>query len=191
MLASPVPYRRRARAALALAAVVLLGCDDVLLPETPAVCPEPLPGRAASPAADAPPLFELVSAPALTPEQEHFLGVIRGEPTTAGVHLARLAEGAAALLEVDRAIRLDVSPAQRFTAVGRRVERRAADDVSWSGRIAGENGDVTLVLTGRGVTGTLQVLPFDAAPATYSIRPLGGGLQAIVCVDQSKLPPDH
>jgi len=70
---------------------------------------------------------------------------------------------------------------------GETVTRRGPSDVSWSGLIQGEFGRVTLVLTTKGLTGTLQSL---RNYASYKVEPIGGGLQAIACIDSSQYPPD-
>lgn len=185
--------RRRACAALVLAAVsALAGCGDGLLPpeERAAVCAEPS-EYVAPPAVPADSLFVLLPEPALTAEQEGYLGSIRSQPTTARIHVARLVEGVEAVLQADRPVTLNVSPTRSFVAVRVDAGRRDADVFSWQGRISGEYGTATLVLTGKGMTGVLQSLPAGAPSAVYSIHPIGGGLQAIVCVDAGKAPPDH
>ena len=166
------------------------GLPTELEPLAPAVCREPPLALAAMPLPSAGPLFTLVESPVLDAGQERLLGVIRARPTTARVHVARLAGGAGSLLQAGREITFPVSPERSFTAVGRQVTRRAPDDVSWSGRITGEHGEVTLVLTARGVTGSLHSMPPGGGSTLYAFEPIGGGLQAVVCADPGRLPPD-
>jgi len=89
---------------------------------------------------------------------------------------------------------LTVAPGRAVIAVGQAVARRGPSDVSWSGAIENEFGHVSLVLTTIGVTASLQSVAREATGslvhASYRVAPLGGGLQAITCVDPSKFPPD-
>lgn len=127
-------------------------------------------------------LFSVVSDPRLSSEQKHWLSVIWNRPTTMELHTARLADNAASLLEEGRAIRLDTSPSHYAIAVGEQVERRAPDDISWSGDLQNDYGSATLVLTGKGVTGSLQRWN-DGNALNFKFEPIGNGLQALICVD--------
>ncbi len=156
--------------------------------ERAAVCPEPS-GYVAPPAVPADSLFVLLQEPALTAEQQGYLAAIRGQPTTARVHLARLVEGVEAILQADRPVALNASPTRSFVAVRTDAGTRDTGVFAWHGRISGEHGTANLILTDKGMTGVLQSLPAGAPSAVYSIQPIGGGVQAIVCVDVSKVPP--
>lgn len=190
MKAWPIVRRPGVRAALVLSIAGLSGCSAGLLPpeERAAVCPEPS-GYVAPPAVPADSLFVLLQEPALTAEQQGFLAAIRSQPTTARVHLARLVEGVESILQADRPVALNVSPTRSFVAVRTDAGTRDAGVLSWHGSISGEYGTANLVLTGKGMTGVLQSLPAGAPSVVYSIQPIGGGLQALVCVDASKVPP--
>ncbi len=179
--------------------VVLLGCvlpltscatEHPTAIESLAVCPAPAMASGNSPVSASDTLFEILASPQLTAEQERLLSIIRSQRTTAEVYLARLSDAAEEALEEGNAVVLPVSPTRRFTTVGAWVERRT-DSKSFAGPISGEHGWVNLVLTRSGLTGALQSLPRDGEPANYSFAPLGGGLHALVCIDQSKFPPDH
>lgn len=183
---------RHARALAVLSTIVALdGCSDGLLPpkERPAVCPEPS-GYVAPPAVPADSLFVLLHEPALTAEQAWYLSNIRSQPATARIHLARLVEGVETILQADRPVMLNLSPTRAFVAVRTDADQPEAGVFVWNGRISGEYGTATLLLSSTGITGTLQSVPPDAPSVLYAIRPIGGGVQAIVCVDQSKFPPD-
>lgn len=132
-------------------------------------------------------LLTLVPDQALTDVQENRLNRIRGRGISPRVHLARAASGAGDLLQQNRALRLAVAPGVQVVARGERVERRAANDISWGGPLQGEgHGWVQMVLTNDGMVGTVTI-----GTEQYTIEPLGNGLHAVSRLDQSKLPPEH
>lgn len=182
------PHARTVAVLSAVFALAGCGRDGLLPEETAAVCPEPS-GYVAPPAVPADSLFVLLHEPVLTAEQQGFLSSIRSQPTTARIQLARLAEGVEAILEADRPVALNVSSTRSFVAVKTDAGRRDAGVFAWHGSISGEYGTATLVLTGKGMNGVLQSLPADAPSSVYAIQPIGGGVQAIVCVDVTKVPP--
>ena len=153
-------------------------------PLTLAVC-HPVAARPDSELLGRVPLWSLDAAPTLTPEQERLVASLRAQPTTAGLHVARLSPSADSLLQLGNEVVLTVSPSRSVVAFGDQVTRRGPNDVSWSGPIDNIVGQATLVLTGVGVTGTLQ-----SGNAVYSFAPLGGGLEALTCIDASKFGPD-
>jgi hypothetical protein len=182
------PSIRRACALLALsAALALSACGENPLArqeEEPAVCHEPV-------MVDVPIsgnlLFTLLEAPVLTAEQERLLAVARSERAAAKVHVARLSENAMEVLQPDREIRLTVSPTRTFSVFGVSLHNGAQDYVFFTGQISGLDGDVHMVLSSLGVTGTLQAV---STREVYAFRPLGAGLHAITCIDPSKFGLD-
>jgi hypothetical protein len=185
--------RSRGRAVAVLAVgCALAGCEggDLLPPEErAAVCVEPS-GYPAPQAYSSDSLFVPLDEPALTAEQEQRLAIIRGQPTTARVLVARLAADADEMLQSGGSVMLTVSPTRSFMVAATYAGRRDADVFAWHGRIVGDYGDATLILTSKGITGAMQVLPPGLPSTTYSIQPIGDGLQAIVCVDQGRIPPN-
>jgi hypothetical protein len=178
---TPSILRIRALPALLLAAA-LSACSENPLAreEAAAVCNEPS-------MVDMPisgdPLFTLLEAPVLTAEQEQLLTVARSDPAAAKVHVARLAGNAMEVLQPGREVRLTVSPTRTFSAFGVSLDAAAPDHVFFTGRINGPQGNVHLLLSAVGVTGTLQAV---STREVYSFRPLGAGLHAITCIDPSK-----
>ena len=139
------------------------------------------------------PLWILDSTASLSTEQERLLTNIRNLPTTAELRVARLSPDADSLLQLGHSVVLTVAPGRAVIAVGENVTRRGPSDLSWSGAIENESGRVSIVLTAIGVTASLRSVALretELVHASYSVGPLGGGLQAIACVDQSKFPPD-
>lgn len=126
-------------------------------------------------------LFTLVKEPSLNAEQQRLLSVIHERPTTVEVHLARLTDKAESLLKEDSIIALPVSPDKQFVAVGERLTKRASDDISWSGPIQHSFGQITLVFTAKGVTGTLWAQNEDDY-VSYKFEPIGDNLQALIRV---------
>ena len=131
-------------------------------------------------------LLTLVSQPALSSSQRNLLATIRGRPSTAEVHLARMAAAPGQLLRQGAALRIPVAPGVHVVAVGERVQQRAADDISWAGPVRGGDGWVQAVFMEGGVTATVTV-----GRTTYSIESLGGGLHAVSRIDQGGFPPEH
>ena len=169
----------RARLALVLAASVGLaacGADDTA----------PAAATSTNPAKVQESFLTLVTDEALSSSQQVSLNRIAGEEGNTRVRLARTAANPEALLRQGSAIRLGVAPGVQVVAVGERVQRRAANDISWGGRVQGAHGWVQMVLSDAGVTATVTV-----GTEQYTIRPLGNGLHAVSRLDQSKLPPEH
>lgn len=138
------------------------------------------------PAAAQETLLTLVPGPELTAAQQALLATIRARPSSAEVHVARLAEAPGRMLRQGEAVGFGLAPGKQVVALGERVVRRGEGELSWSGSIRGEPGTVQLVLAGRDVTATLHT-----AESVYHVEPLGGGLHAVARVDQTRLPPDH
>ncbi|HSJ05775.1 MAG TPA: M12 family metallo-peptidase, partial [Longimicrobiales bacterium] len=169
----------RARLALVIAGTLgLAACqaDDV----TPSA---PTPMSAASAQEN---LLTLVPEPALTGAQRGLLATIRGRPSTAEVHLARIAAAPGRMLRPGAALRLGIAPGVQVVAVGERVQERAATDISWAGPLRGGEGWVQMVLADGGVTASVHV-----GYTLYSIEPLGNGLHAVSRIDQAGFPGDH
>lgn len=131
-------------------------------------------------------LLTLVPEPTLTGAQQALLSSIRGRPSSAEVHVARLAGTPGQMLREGKAVRISVAPGRQVVAVGEQVEQRAPNDLSWAGAVQGGEGTVQLVLTSRGVTATVRT-----EDALYRIEPLGGGLHAVSRVALTQLPPEH
>ena len=175
-----------ARLWLLLPFVAVPACSETPaeLPLTPAVCHAVAARRDAALLGRAP-LWSLDSAPPLSVEQQGRLLLIQARSTTADVRLARLATSADSLLQLGNEVVLTVSPGRSVVAVGEQVTRRGPNDVSWGGPIDGIFGWASLVLTNVGITGALH-----SGNAAYHFEPIGGGLQALTCVDASKYGPD-
>lgn len=188
-MTSPSALRRlRAAACIVLAAGGAACASDGVSPEPrPAVCREP---ALAELSADVPALWTDAGDAPLTDGQAGFLAQVRAEPWAARVHLARLADGADALLRSAERVAMPVAAGKGFVAVPREVTVRGPADLSWWGNVEGVPGGTHLVLTGSGVGGSLQVMPVQGPSVTYVIQPLGGGLHAVTCVDASLVPED-
>lgn len=121
-------------------------------------------------------LFTIVPAPQLNAEQLALVSTIRARSTTAEVYLAVLRTDAGLLLRSGKDLSLDVSPLIRFAATNGSARENPNGTLSWRGDIFPTGfGGVQLVLTGKGVTGTLR-----AGSAIYHFEPIGGGLHALI-----------
>ena len=129
-------------------------------------------------------LFTLVATPTLTVAQASFLTSVKARATSLEVHVARLRSAPELVLQRSNAVVFPMSPTRQFVAVGEQMTRRAALDISWAGHIQNEPGGfVQLVLTSKGVTGTVRTHSLN-----FLIEPIGGGLHALSRV--GNFPPD-
>ncbi len=130
------------------------------------------------------PLFLIVQNPVLDSAQRARVDTLLALPFTAELHLAEVAPAASDMLLHDRAIDLPVSPAVTVHAIVRDVHQDG-DFLLWSGCLPNGACMVNLVLTQLGITGSA-----NTGSAAYSMSPIGGGIEALVRTDQSKIPPD-
>lgn len=130
-------------------------------------------------------LFQHVVAADLTPEQQEVLRQLRTDDPSAGeVKIVRLNVGLAATADT-----LDVNlvPSEvPFVLSTQRREGRDAADYTWFGADSEGKGSAVLVVQEGQVTGTIR-----ADQKLFRVRPLGGGLHAVIEVDTTKLPPEH
>lgn len=117
-----------------------------------------------------------------TPDQLQRIDRIRQQPTTKSLDLVRIDTAA---LQGDSAS-LNVPNQRALTFSKQSVETKGADNFIWQGKLSDVPGTATLVVHDGNVTGTVQ----DGTDL-YRIEPVGGGVHAIVKVDQSKFPPEH
>lgn len=131
-------------------------------------------------------LFTLVAEPALSSVQEGYLSHILSRPSSAEVHMARLADTPAQFLRHGGVVRVRLAPDRQVVAIGEKVEQRGANDLSWSGELRDEYGSVQLALMDLDMTASVH-----AGGTLYKVWPLSGGMHAIVRIDRSRLPPEH
>ena len=170
----------KARLAFVLAAslgVAACQADDITPPSTPSM---------SAAAAGQQDLLSIVAQPALSSAQAGRLSAIRGRPTTAELHVARVAAAPGQLLRQGSVLRLGLAPGLQVVATGEHATQRAADDISWSGPIRGGYGWVQLVMMNGEVTATVTV-----GETKYAIEPLGNGLHAVTRIDQAGFPQEH
>ncbi len=130
----------------------------------------------------------------LTPEQEEQVRVLRALPTSSAVRVFRLPSPQVASEVLRYGL---VGDAAKTTlqltldegapaAFARRDVRPKGESFSWKGLAPDGSADATLVVTPRGITGTVI-----QGKQLYSIRPLGAGLHAVVRVETRGLPADE
>jgi hypothetical protein len=88
------------------------------------------------------------------------------------------------VLQRGTAVLFQVSPTRQFVAIGEQAVQHETGTLSWAGSLQNESGWVQLVLTDKGVTGTLRT-----ASSLYRFEPIGGGFHALIQV--GTLPPEH
>jgi hypothetical protein len=162
------------------------GNDGIVEQNRPAVCSAAASISAPKPTAAS--LFSLQDSAVLTADQEHRLGLHRASPEAAEVHVARLAENAASLLQLGDTILVTVSPTRSFNFIGTSANANPGS-WSWRGEIPGQAGTLTTVLSEDDLTGTLWYHPSRETAALFRFWPLGGGIHALVCTDASKFGP--
>jgi hypothetical protein len=129
-------------------------------------------------------LFETVAENQLagaSPASSSLLSQIRQRPTTASVELVRINHEALRGSAANLALPIEGTVA----ATSRQTILRGEGDYTWIGEIPGR-GQAIFVVRNGDVTGHVQ-----SGGNVYSVTPLGGGIHALVKIDQSKFPPDH
>jgi peptidyl-Asp metalloendopeptidase len=129
-------------------------------------------------------LFERVnrSQSDLTPQQQESLAQLQRQPTTVETRLVRvktqlLTSSASKLLTINIGKEFEVE----------KVETKPEEQaMTWIGKPLGPLDSAVFVVNGSNVTGTVRV-----GNELYSVRPLGGGLHAVVRQDEKKFPPEH
>ena len=137
---------------------------------------------AINPAAAQPALFSTAPAYDIGPQQQQALSNISSRPTTSSVQLVKV--NANALLGESVTMALPGVGVER--ADRSKTEARVAGDYTWIGDIAKDNGRAILVVKNGDITGSIESPTYR-----YSIVPLGGGVHALIKIDQSRFPPDH
>ncbi|HEX6745838.1 MAG TPA: M12 family metallo-peptidase [Longimicrobium sp.] len=158
-----------------LGAAACRGADDI----TPAA-----PGDMS--AAGQQDLLTLVPTPSLDRAQSGRLGAVQVRPTSAEVHLARIAAAPASMLRLGSVVRLGLAPGLQVVADGQNAVQRSANDISWSGPIRGGHGWVQAVLMNGELTATVTI-----GETKYAIEPVGNGLHAVTKIDQAGFPSEH
>lgn len=119
----------------------------------------------------------------LDTRQQHFLGALE---TSGNVLETRLVQLKAAPIGVDGPSSLTLFPGETVTFETLKVEERGLADYSWFGTVPGTDHYAILVIDGADVTGSVVT---DGG--TYGLRPLGGGVTAVVRLDSSRLPAEE
>lgn len=118
----------------------------------------------------------------LTDAQSRVRARIEKGPAAAGVQYVRLTDGAIA---ADTHLRLKVGTEFDLDLKGADITQdKGVTRVTWTGKDKGES--VNLVSRGKDVRGLVY-----AGKNVYEIEPIGGGVHAVVRLDQKKFPPDH
>jgi peptidyl-Asp metalloendopeptidase len=117
-----------------------------------------------------------------TPDQTSQVDRLRQTPTTESLQLVRVN------LDVLRGntATIALGEARPVQAVRRNMVVRSDRDFSWTGDLLGVGGQALLVVQDGNVTGTIR-----SGVDLYRIVPVGGGVHAVIKVDQSKFPSEH
>ncbi|MEM8600413.1 MAG: M12 family metallo-peptidase, partial [Bacteroidota bacterium] len=118
----------------------------------------------------------------MTQQQASFHAALRSAPTTAALDLVRVRTDQ---FTRQPAIVLNLG-AQALTLDRGRLEARGNEDYSWFSTMEDLRTHAIFVVRGGQVTGTIQ-----RDGVVWQLRPLTGGLHALVEMDETALPPDH
>lgn len=156
----------------------LISCAAVLW--IPCACGS-APPTAASAAANAAAAMPFVLQGALDlPEGNRFLEALRAAPTTAGLTIVTFDEEA---LGSERLI-IPARGESHLYALSS-LERSDAS-FEWTGRAMENSGTAVFTVRDGACTGF-----FRTEDGLFLVRPIGGGLHALVLQDESRMPPDH
>lgn len=150
--------------------------------------PQPAPQTSVLPFAvqrpDKADLFEKVNRSQLdlTPQQQESLAKLQRQPTTMETRLVRVKTQ---LLTSSPSKQLTINIGKEFEV--EKVETKPEEQaMTWIGKPLGPLDSAVFVVNGSNVTGTVRV-----GNELYSVRPLGGGLHAVVRQDEKKFPREH
>ena len=133
---------------------------------------------------DVPELFEHVDAALVdvTEAQGKILSQLREERTAAEVQIVRLDQDAFQA----EAMALNVNPELTLRADRSRINESPDRGFTWSGTVGEAPAGARFYCRDQTVNGT-----FKTAEASYNLRPLGGGLHALIRRDPSKVLEDE
>lgn len=116
-----------------------------------------------------------------TPQQAQFLGALQATPTTASLQLVRINLDAMQ----GEALTIALPDAGEARVTRRKLDVLNASNFSWFGDLQAPGGPAILIVKNGEVAGTIQT-----AATIYTVTPLGGGVHALVSVDQTKIPKE-
>jgi len=119
----------------------------------------------------------------LTPAQEEALARIKGSKTAAETQLVRVRTNL--LVPSPLRVKVNIGGGKDFQVMTTET-KPLADSLTWIGKPVSPSDIAVLVVRNGNVTGTVR-----SGNELYSVRPLGGGLHALVREDQTKFPPEH
>src|SRR5574341_1835846 len=118
----------------------------------------------------------------MSPEHNQVLEYLKQLPTTKSFDLVRLNLDALQQPTVELNLRSDV----RSTASMRKIDKRSETQFTWYGQLTDIPGDAILVVHGDAVEGTIR-----RGTDLYKVQSVGGGVYAVIQVDESKFPPEE
>ena len=147
----------------------------------------PLMSRAeAQPTGNRPTLFAFVAdaaTRALSRAESDQLSTYRSDPSAAEVSVVQLQLN---VLRSADAVDLNLGPARSVPLDRVRLEQRGPDSFTYFAASQQGGDEATIVVQGDQAVGTIR-----SGGDLYRLRPLDSGVQALIRVDQSKLPAEH
>jgi hypothetical protein len=115
--------------------------------------------------------------------QSKQLAIYQAEPTTKNVQVVNLQMD---ILQKGDKANLNLFANQSMQADVVRLDKRSPQDYTWYGSSSQSADDAVLVIQDGSVVGTIR-----SGGKLYRVRPLEGGLHALILVDETKFPPEH
>jgi hypothetical protein len=122
----------------------------------------------------------------LTKTQEELLAQLKAQGISSDTQLVRIRTNL--LTPSPWGLRINVAPGKQLEVMSTETRPRA-EGFTWISKpdaLNAPNDSAVLIVNDGNVTGTLRT-----GNELYALRPLGGGLHALIRQDQNKFPPEH
>jgi hypothetical protein len=119
----------------------------------------------------------------MTPAQEKAMAAFRADPSAGEIQVLRINANVPRTAD---AVNFNFLTGTPFMLSTKARQDRAAGSYAWLGGDESGGKSATLVVQGDAITGTIR-----DGDKLFRVRPLGGGVHAVIAVDQAKLPPEH
>lgn len=122
------------------------------------------------------------SSVSLETRQTERYAKIEARPTTKQTEIVRIDE--LSLIKTRWTLEINLPDERNVSAQVKGIKSKRLTSFTWSGR--GDNGEtIVLTVSGENVNGIIHT-----KNGLFLLEPLGGGIQVLTWVDQSKFPPD-
>jgi hypothetical protein len=119
-------------------------------------------------------------------QAEHHTKNIKSKSIVSDVRIAEITSRASSFFKKKQVFNFNVSPTEKFQINTTQITENSNGTTSLVGEVVGSHGSANLVLTHKGITGTLRV-----NDQFYRISPTADDLTAISKIDHTKFPQKH